>query len=514
MAERRGFPAGPVVRRAVAQWQLLVAVLVVMVLSGAAVGTGVLLVDVGRRAALHAAAAAADGTAAAGAAGRADLVTVTARTDGAAQDDPPRSRAMVDRLLRGLRTAIGPVDVAESVWVSTPPAHLSGDPVRLAYLLDADTVQQHATIVAGQWPAADAVPQGGATEVVLPSATAGLLGLGVGDLVALRAAGPGADTSLVVVGLVEPDSSGAWDRDRLRGAAADVDSGWLPLYGPLMVAPGTLLAADAPVGRISIEADADLTAPVDDVTAAADRVARLGAALDREVGDQLSSVTVASRLPAFVADARGQLAVTAALVLTTVLLVATLAGAAIALLARLLATRRRADTALLADRGASRAQLAGVAIAEGLVLSVVAVAVAVPLAVAGYRLVTRVGPLADAWSVDGVGPAAPDAEGWLLVGAWVATGTLALAAVGVVLAVRAGSASRPGRHVVAGGVARSGVDVLLVALAVLGVLQLRAHRFDAAGAPDPALVLAPTLALVAVAAVTLRVIAPLARGAE
>ena len=69
------------------------------------------------------------------------------------------------------------------------------------------------------------------------------------------------------------------------------------------------------------------------------------------------------------------------------------------------------------------------------------------------------------------------------------------------------------RHVVAGGVARSGVDVLLVVLAVLGVVQLRAHRFDE-GAPDPVLVLAPTLALVAAAAVTLRVMAPLVRGAE
>ncbi len=62
MAERRGFPAGPVLRRAAAQWPLLVAVLVVMVLCGALVGTGALLVGPGRHAALAAAATAADGT--------------------------------------------------------------------------------------------------------------------------------------------------------------------------------------------------------------------------------------------------------------------------------------------------------------------------------------------------------------------------------------------------------------------------------------------------------------------
>ncbi|NUU18756.1 hypothetical protein HP550_16005 [Cellulomonas humilata] len=507
MPERRGFPVGPVVRRAAAQWQLLAAVLVVMVLSGALVGVGVLLVGPGRQAALGAAAASVDGTGTTSAASRADLVVVTARTDGASDDDPPGARAVVDDLLPALRQALAPLDATESVWVSTPPTLLPGAPARLAYLLDADTVQQHATVVAGRWPASGGGATGGPTEVVLPSATAQLLGLAVGDRLSLAA------TPLTVVGLVEHDASGAWDRDRLRGVAADVDSGWLPVYGPFIVAPGTVLAAGTPVGRVSIEADVDLTAHADALGATAARVAALGGTLDGVAGDQLASVTVSSRLPGFVADARRQLDVTAALVLTTVLLVATLAGAAIALLARLLATRRSTDTALLADRGASRSQLAGAAAGEGLLLALVGVVAAVPLAALGYRAVTSTGPLAEAWTEGGAGPAWPTAAGWLLVTGCVAVGTLALAAVGVVLSVRGGGPSREGRHVVAGGVARSGVDVLLVALAVLGVLQLRAHRFDG-GAPDPVLVLAPTLALVAAAAVALRVVAPLGRGAE
>ncbi len=316
-----------------------------------------------------------------------------ASTDGLSEADPPGARGVVDDLLLGLRTALDPLAATESVWVSTPPALLAGEQVRLGYLLDADTVQQHATIVAGRWPAADGGQRGGATEV---------------RAVVRHGRAPRSDDRrpphagvghpLVVVGLVERDASDAWDRDRLRRADVDLDSGRVPVYGPFLVAPGTLLAADAPLGQVSVEADADLTAHADDVTAAAHRVAQLRHTLDRGAGDRLAWVTVSSRLPGFVADARGQLAVTGALVLTTVLLVAVLAGAATALLARLLATRRSTDTALLADRGASRSQLAGAATGEGLVLAVAAVVLAVPLAVVGYRVLTRTGPLAHAWA--------------------------------------------------------------------------------------------------------------------
>ena len=81
-----------------------------------------------------------------------------------------------------------------------------------------------------------------------------------------------------------------------------------------------------------------------------------------------------------------------------------------------------------------------------------------------------------------------------------------------VLAVRGGVGARRGRPV-AGAVARSGVDALLVALALLGYLQLRAHR-PGLDAPDPVLVLAPVLCLVAAAAVALRLLPLVVRAAE
>ena len=50
-------------------------------------------------------------------------------------------------------------------------------------------------------------------------------------------------TAVTVVGLVDLDGSGDWARDRSTG------DGRVPVYGPLLVAPGTLIDADAPVGR-------------------------------------------------------------------------------------------------------------------------------------------------------------------------------------------------------------------------------------------------------------------------
>ena len=63
-------------------------------------------------------------------------------------------------------------------------------------------------------------------------------------------------------------------------------------------------------------------------------------------------------------------------------------------------------------------------------------------------------------------------------------------------------------------VARSGADLLLLALAALAYLQLRAHRVAGGATVDPVLVVAPVLCLVAGAALVLRPLPLLARSAE
>ena len=65
-----------------------------------------------------------------------------------------------------------------------------------------------------------------------------------------------------------------------------------------------------------------------------------------------------------------------------------------------------------------------------------------------------------------------------------------------------------------GVVARSGADLLLLALAAVAYLQLRAHRVTGGATADPVLVVAPVLCLVAGAALVLRPLPLLARRAE
>ncbi|MBT0993317.1 hypothetical protein KIN34_03325 [Cellulomonas sp. DKR-3] len=525
MPDRRRPSHGPAWRRAAAQRALLGAVLLVTVLGSALVGTGALLVGPGLWTAVDSAAAAAERSAAAPAeqgTGRADLVTVTAGTTDtrdASDAVPPGARTTVDELRPLLLDALAPLDATLSVWVSTPPARLPGDAVRRGYLLDADTLTEHATLVQGRWPAAGTGTAAAPLEVAVPRATAELLGLTVGDALTLGAtpgtpsgAGTGGTggTALVVVGVLEPDASSSWRRDRLRGAGTDT-GGALALTGPFVVPTGALLAEDAPVGRLSVEADAELTGHPRALGPVARRLTLLDDAVGTALGDDVAYATVDAALPRLVDDGRGRLTLTTSTVLTALLLVVTLTGAALALLARLLAARRSADTALLVDRGASRRQLAAAAGVEGLVLSLAATVLAVPLAAAGYALLTRVGPAADAWEL--ASPLRLDAAAWGLLVGCVAACTLALATVGVVLAVRGAGGGRPRRHAAAGTVARSGADVLLVALAVLGYQQLRAHRLSL-DAPDPVLVLAPALCLVAAAALTLRAVGPVARVAE
>lgn len=502
-ARRGGWAGRMAVRRAAAQWPLLAGVLVVMTLGAAAVGTSALLIGPGGQRSLSAAAARADG----GPAG-ADVVTATIGLSQTSKLEPPGARETAAALRSLVLDALAPLDATVSTWVSTPPQPLTGDPGRRGYLLDADTAAAHATLTAGRWPTdTDGT---GPLEVAVPRGVAERLDLAVGDTLRIGGTDGAAGTPITVVGTVELDGSAVWTRDR----ATPDDS--IPVHGPFLVAPGTLLAADAPVGRMSLQADADLTQHADALTDVAAKIGTLRATMERELAGRVDYATARSGLSTFLADARGQLNLTAALVLTTTLLVLTLAGTALTLIARLVSTRRSPETALAADRGASRWQLAGWAAAESLTLAVVATVAGVPLAVGGALLLTRSSPVAEAWSAapagTGIGAAGVgELAGPLLIGA-VAAGALALALVSTVLAVRRDGRARHGRGR-PGAVARSGVDLLLAVLAVLGYLQLRAHR-PGLDAPDPVLAIAPVLCLVAAAALTLRVLPFVVRTAE
>ena len=152
------------------------------------------------------------------------------------------------------------------------------------------------------------------------------------------------------------------------------------------------------------------------------------------------------------------------------------------LAARLVAGRRAPEAALLVARGASRARLVGQAAAEAGALAVLA---------------HRPGDGARARAVPGAGrrgrpriPRASPRAGCCPLVASVTAVTLTLGALLVLPWLRTGT-SRGTREDRVGVVARSGADLLLLALAALAYLQLRAHRIASGVTADPVLVVAP-----------------------
>ncbi|VTR77450.1 hypothetical protein [Cellulomonas hominis] len=516
---------GTVLRRARSQRGVLLAVTATALVALTVLATCGLLLTAGRRDALDAALAEA-------ASGRTDVV---ARLAPAPQEsDPVAAAGLAADAGAVVADVLAPLPARTSTWTESPllalpgtVAGAEGEPA-FAYLADAPGVQDVARLVDGAWPAAAGEPW----QVAVPATTAQALGLRVGDTLTLAASadsGPGAvaATTVRVTGVFVPDApvggTSPWDRDLLGGAGVDPDhdrpgtSGrrQSPAAGPFVLPEGSLAApgpaAGAPsgpgpgtgVGAVSVLARPDAvgasTAALADV---ARSTPRLRALLSERLAERTTRVVVRTSLPAELTAATTQHRVTGAAVLVGGLVCAALCGAALLLAGRLLAVRRSAERALLLDRGAAAGQVALLAVVEAGALVLVAAVLAVPAALAAYRALTALPVLADA----GLRPA--DAPTGALLGT-VACGAVALGVALVAPATRTPGgrrgAARAGRRF-----ARSGGDVLLLALAVLAGLRLRA----ADGLSDAVRVLAPVLALLAVSALGLRLLPLLARGAE
>ena len=128
---------------------------------------------------------------------------------------------------------------------------------------------------------------------------------------------------------------------------------------------------------------------VDDAAQLRSRLEALPERLRIAIGEDLD---VATGLPSILGDAERSLLVSRTGVLLLMAQLAILAAYAIILTASLLVDHRRIDTALLRSRGAGPAQVALLALAEGLLLAIPAVLVAPWLAVAALSLLNVVGP--------------------------------------------------------------------------------------------------------------------------
>ncbi|AGZ45145.1 FtsX-like permease family protein [Actinoplanes friuliensis] len=362
-----------------------------------------------------------------------------------------------------------------------------------------DGLQDHAELRSGAWPKAGAAD----TETAVGEAAATILEVGVGDLLPVTDRLTGRVSRLRITGLWRPRDPAEpyWQ------LAPDVTTGASPqsaTYGPIVVTREDFDARflrNASAGWLAVP---DLTgaAPAD-VTGVAEAVRTTAAGLPAAAGLGTSAL-VTTRIDGLGQRlARGDLVGRSALV-TPMLLVIVLSGLALVLVAGLLSEHRRGESALLRARGAARLQIAGLAARESL-LVVVPAAVAAPLlASAVLRTGTR-----------------PDTLLWLVAvaaaaGCAVAITVPALRGGGTYVAEMA-DRSRPSRRSV---VQRVGVDLALVALAVLGWFQLRQYASPLAGRSgnglgiDPFLAAAPTLGVLAGATLALRLLPPAGRMLE
>ncbi|MBP0451457.1 hypothetical protein J5Y04_18170 [Kitasatospora sp. RG8] len=435
-----------------------------------------------------------------------------------AQGLPAADRAVRVALVRAMagtpfRTETA-LRASDAVDLPLPPAGrqrvtdtvLSGLPVALP------DPGRYARLRSGSWPDAPAAPADGGLRVALPEAAADRLGLDSGGTTTVRDLVSGAPLKLTVTGVYRPDPAAAAVWAGLGGADG---VGRAP-----MLVDGTQLTGLAAFSGHTLAVwlalpDTDRLS-LSGVVALRDRVAALAAgdgtrSVYRGAAPALAETTVRSGLPAAV-DGQVVPALTVkAEIAVPLSLLAVLAATVLVLTARGLADAVAGEQALQRSRGAGSLRLLAVATGEW-------AAAALPAAACGLLLAEPL--LAAVLRGAGVhGLAADDGRtAW-----WTAGFVLVVqnAALLLPLARRAWSAGAQGalrrRRPRRPGLQRAGADLALLAVAVLGFLQLRHYRgvvvagggFDSR--VDPVLVLAPAAMAVAGAALLLRVLPPVGR---
>ncbi|WP_338057199.1 FtsX-like permease family protein [Streptomyces yunnanensis] len=369
-------------------------------------------------------------------------------------------------------------------------------------------------LTAGRWPGAAAH---GRVPVALPEAAATGLGLRPGRRLTLdnRLSGP-AHLTIEVTGVYRPKDRADpyWKLDELGGRG--VRTLGFTTYGPLLAGPGAF-GAGGPLTQDSVA----WLATADFRTLTADRLPALAAAAGPAARALTADpafhgrATAGTELPDTLGTLRRSLLVNRSTVLLVALQLLLLAGYALLLVGQLLSTERTDERIVLRARGASRRRLAGLALAEALLLALPA-AVAAPL-LAGPLLRLLAG--GGGWGLPL--EAARTGATWL-TGALVALGCAVAVAAPAVL--RSGADDPAVRERTRPRALRAGADLGLLVVAGVAYWQLWRRTGDGGGVLtedgdgtlgiDPVLVAAPALALLAGTVLTLRLLPPAAGLAE
>lgn len=432
--------------------------------------------------------------------------------------------ATADRVVPPIvRTAFGPVkdQLTAATWsnplglrtgASASPAVSRGSsgaaaPTRLLEAAAIGQVREHIKLSEGTWPGEPR--PGHPIPTALPAEVAATLGLRPGDQITLTDRITGHHVRLQVTGtyqLRDPSAS-YWHVNLLPSSGVAVQGSFIS-YGPAIVS-SSAFTSDLAVGGVSWVAVPTARRYTPAIAAALET--RMSAA----IGDvpRLSGLGLQanSDMPMILSGTERSAAVATSLLVIGALELLLVVGAAAALVGRLLARDRESECALLAARGAGRWQLVVLAAVEAVLLGAVAVALGVPVAGELARWLIR----------DSGAQVAGLHAGGLTVAAWLAGAVVFALCTAAILwptvrpsAPGAARVSR-GRQPTVSAVAAAGADVALVVLALLSVRELRAYsavaHYQGSTGVDPALVVAPVLALAGLSLLPLRLLPLLAR---
>ena len=460
------------------------------------------------------------------------LITSSAGSAAAAAQDSARVAAVLHRALPG-----GPLTIEGSLGTDylNIPAAVAGQHAQ-THVISLPDPARRAALVAGTWPpqAAGGGP-GTALPVAVPASTAARLRLHPGSTLALQVAATGRPIAVKVTGIFRRSlrARAFWTLDP-AGSAFPRSVGGFTIYPSLVASQAGMTGRGIPVSSASWAVGLD-TGRIGTGSLAA-LAGSLGPDLNglgRSAG--LRNAVVTTGLPALLAGLEQAVVVARSQLAVGILILLVIAGATLALAVSLLSSQREAEAALLRARGASRRQLFRTGAAEALLLVAPAAVLAPILGGLALPALARRGPLAHSASPYPVaplsassGPAAPPHAIQIPVtfpaAAWLAALAAAAACALVIMRSWVNAAQSPaqaqalrGRRRAVAVAARSGLDLALVALAVLAGWQLAHYQapvtvgVDGSIGVDPILVTAPVLALAAAAVLMLRLLPAVAR---
>jgi hypothetical protein len=393
-----------------------------------------------------------------------------------------------------------------------PAAPENGRTIRLAEAAALGQIRAHAVLVSGAWPGPPA--RHGPIPAALPTAVARQLHVSPGTVLVLRDRVTHRRVRLRITGLFRPRNPRAlyWGLNLLGTSGISVQPPFVT-YGPMVVSAAAFGGGGLTVGQASWVALPDAARIGSDVAALAARIDHAGAYL-RDTAS-LGGLQVSSGMPKALTSTGLNLAVARSLLAIGALQFLLLAAAALVLPARLLASHRDEEAALLSARGARRWQLVSPGLAEAILLAGTA---AVAGALAGRRLA---GLLAStpALRAAGLRVTGTPAGVWWAVLAVFALCTAIMLGTALWPAAPGEARVRGGRQAAIASIARTGADLAVLALALVAILELRtysavAHTAAGGIGIDPVPVAAPALAVAGVTLITLRILPALARSID